>query len=200
MVDISEVSLHEFCSTHEAAGWLDVSVKTVQQWVESGVLKAWKTPGGHRRITTQSVVQLLRQRLQSTCESAPAPAPGRSPRSILVVDDDPNIRKLYQLNIEYWGLGLQIHTARDGFEGLTKLGEIRPDILLTDLNMPGMDGFAMIHALREADRFHSLRIIMISAMTEREMVDCGGLPPDIVSLPKPIPFDRLRNIVEGFIG
>ena len=50
----------EFWSTREAADLLGVSLRTVQLWTEAGVLKAWKTAGGHRRINRDSVMQLLR--------------------------------------------------------------------------------------------------------------------------------------------
>ena len=49
----------EFCSTKEAATMLGVSHRTVQLWVESGVLQAWKTAGGHRRIAMSSVNRLV---------------------------------------------------------------------------------------------------------------------------------------------
>ena len=52
----------EFCSTREAASLLGVSLRTAQLWVESGVLRAWKTAGGHRRILKSSIDAILRER------------------------------------------------------------------------------------------------------------------------------------------
>ncbi len=52
----------EVCSTREAAERLGVSLRTVQLWTEAGLLRAWKTPGGHRRILTSSVDRLLQRR------------------------------------------------------------------------------------------------------------------------------------------
>ncbi len=48
-----------FCTTQEAAKLLSVSLRTAQLWVESGLLEAWKTEGGHRRISRQSIESLL---------------------------------------------------------------------------------------------------------------------------------------------
>ena len=48
-----------FCTTRQAADLLGVSVGTVQLWVENGLLKAWKTAGGHRRVIRDSVDALL---------------------------------------------------------------------------------------------------------------------------------------------
>ncbi len=57
----SEVIAKSFCTTREAATLLGVSVGTVQLWVESGLLRAWKTAGGHRRVMRDSVERLLRK-------------------------------------------------------------------------------------------------------------------------------------------
>ena len=49
---------HAFCTTRDAANLLGVSVGTVKLWVERGLLQAWKTSGGHRRISRESVQRL----------------------------------------------------------------------------------------------------------------------------------------------
>ena len=57
------------CSTRDAARLLGISVRTAQLWVEEGRLRAWKTPGGHRRILVESVDRLLdEQRLAQFVE------------------------------------------------------------------------------------------------------------------------------------
>src|SRR5438874_13406548 len=77
----------DFCSTKEAATMLGVSHRTVQLWVESGVLQAWKTAGGHRRIALASVNRLVEQR--SHAIQAPPGQDGASgDRKVLLVDDD----------------------------------------------------------------------------------------------------------------
>jgi excisionase family DNA binding protein len=52
----------EYCTTRDAAGVLGVSLRTLQVWVESGVQRAWKTFGGHRRITVKSLEKLAAER------------------------------------------------------------------------------------------------------------------------------------------
>ncbi|HOI51048.1 MAG TPA: helix-turn-helix domain-containing protein, partial [Azonexus sp.] len=64
-----------FCTTREAAEMLHVSLRTVQLWVEAGVLKAWKTDGGHRRLPLSSVQALIKERLGDTATPAPAADP-----------------------------------------------------------------------------------------------------------------------------
>ena len=52
----------DYCTTREAAKILGTSLRTIQLWVESGILQAWKTPGGHRRVTRESMQQLFERR------------------------------------------------------------------------------------------------------------------------------------------
>jgi excisionase family DNA binding protein len=137
----------DFCSTKEAATMLGVSHRTVQLWVESGVLQAWKTAGGHRRIALTSVNRLVDQR--SSAIQAPVAGPCRTGgRKVLMVDDDATMLRLYELEMSGWELPLELTKASNGFEALIRIGETRPDLLISDLSMPGMDGFRMIRTLR----------------------------------------------------
>src|ERR1700761_8818492 len=98
-----------FCTSREAARLLEVSVKTAQMWAESGVLQAWKTPGGHRRITRRSVDELLAQR-RRVLDASPATqsvAQARRHR-VLIVEDDSRARRLYELTMTHWGLPLEL--------------------------------------------------------------------------------------------
>src|ERR1700742_436305 len=100
----------EFCSTRDAAELLGVSIKTAQLWVENGVLQAWKTPGGHRRIRRDSVDAMLRKRVHDDGE---APPPRKKPQySVLIVDDDPQMRRLYEIGIGHWELPIQVMVAK----------------------------------------------------------------------------------------
>jgi len=68
-------------TTREAAGLLGVAVSTVQVWMESGALPAWKTPGGHRRMHRSAVMQLVQQQAALTSSMAPGPARPVQPQS-----------------------------------------------------------------------------------------------------------------------
>jgi excisionase family DNA binding protein len=181
-------------STREAAKVLGVALRTVQLWVESGVLPAWKTAGGHRRIAREAVNQLLRQRREAI--SAPAAAGATRSFRVLVVEDEPDLLRLFRLVIEGWGLPLELTLASNGFEALVRVGESRPDLLITDLNMPGMDGFRMIRSLRNFGRpLEGLEVVVVTALGAMEIDDRGGLPPDIRVFTKPVPFSELERLV-----
>jgi len=190
----------DYCSTKEAAATLGVSHRTVQLWVENGTLQAWRTAGGHRRITVESVNRLVEGRRKAIGAHAPAPSPVAAPvstrRRVLVVDDDPLMLRLYELEMTGWGLDLDLVKANNGFEALIRIGEQRPDLLVSDLNMPGMDGFRMIRTLREDSGTSGMNMIVVSGL-DRATIKAMGLPNDIPVFPKPVPFGELRSAVEN---
>ena len=83
--------------------------------------------------------------------------------SVLVVEDDPNIRELLQLYLEKEGYGVTL--AADGGEGLEKFHSIHPDLVLLDVMMPVMDGWAVCKAIREQG---STPVIMLTAKGETD--------------------------------
>ncbi len=187
----------EVCGTQEAAKLLGVSLRTIQLWVEGGVLPAWKTAGGHRRIPRHAVNQLLHEREQALDPGSVSEAPQPVGNAVVVVEDDPDLLRLYQLQMSTWDFPLTLHTAQNGFQGLVQVGEHKPTVLITDLNMPGMDGFQMIRNLKAIPQFSDLKIIAVSALTKADVAHHGGLPADVTLIQKPVPFARLEELVRG---
>jgi excisionase family DNA binding protein len=180
-----------FVTTREAAQRLGVALRTVQLWVESGTLPAWKTAGGHRRVSRAAVEQLHAQRQEAL---HPAPRLFR----VLLVDDDPKMIKLVSGAIQSWALPLTLDTAHNGFESLVRIGEQRPDLLISDLHMPGMDGFEMIRALRnDQDERPPLEILVLTGLNAQDIEQHGGLPPDVRVFNKPPPLKTLRSLLRA---
>jgi excisionase family DNA binding protein len=195
-----------FCTTKEAANILGVSVGTVQLWSESGLLQAWKTAGGHRRVIRESVERLLHKapvtpRFEAPIEPTSHPAQGAGRRlQVLVVEDDVNLLRLYEARMASWPMAPQVIVANNAFAALLILGRVCPDLLITDLRMPGIDGFVMLNALQKAPEAASTRIVVVTGMDKSEVAARGGLPPDIEILDKPIPFDRLQQIAAEVVS
>ena len=194
-----------FCTTREAATLLGVSVGTVQLWVENGQLQAWKTAGGHRRVMRDSVDHLLRKApALALAPSAPALAamPYASPivprrLTVMVVEDDVNLLRLYEAKISKWPMAPKLVAIDNAFAALLMMGHSNPDLLITDLQMPGMDGFRMLEVLHKAPDAAFTTIVVVSGLDRADIEARGGIPKGIEVLPKPIPFDRLRDIAIG---
>jgi len=189
---------NESMSTSEAAKALGVSLRTVQMWVESGVLRAWKTSGGHRRVLKSSVDSILAERqaeIESGFGNAAAAGQDSGPFRLLVVEDEENLLKLYKLKIKTWNFPVDLVTAQNGFEALMRIGERKPDFMIADLNMPGMDGFRMLRYLATWNKKVGMQIVVVTALNPGDIEDRGGLPEGILVLPKPIPFSELEKMV-----
>jgi DNA-binding response OmpR family regulator len=97
----------------------------------------------------------------------------REPAQILVIDDEDTVRRLIRRTLEE--KGYSVVTAADGNEGLAKLDQGGIDLVLLDINMPGLDGFQVLELIR---RRSDLPVIMLTGMdkmsTLRETLDIGA--------------------------
>ena len=182
----------EFCSTREAAQRLGVSLGTVQQMVENGLLDAWKTAGGHRRIRQGSVEEFLR-RQQTSQQSSPASVSLR----VLVAEDDLLMQTLYEKTLGVWKMPIDLKIVASGFDGLVAIGRHCPDLLIADLVMPDLDGFAMIRKLRADPKLAQMDIIVVTGLRPEDIEEQGGLPADVIVYGKPIPFRELKGYIQA---
>ena len=143
-----------YVSTREAADLLGISLRTAQLWVESGVLLAWKTSGGHRRILRKSVDALLAERTRQT-GSAVGLASSKDVFKVVVVEDDQDLLRLIELSLADLTEMIEVRSAKNGFAGLVLIGQFLPDLVIADLNMPGMDGFEVARAAAAGHRIGS---------------------------------------------
>ena len=85
---------------------------------------------------------------------------------ILVVDDDPNMRQLLALHLG--NAGYEIETAEDGIAAGYKVLRQRPDLIVCDVNMPHMDGFEFVAALRQDIELRDIPVMFLSTAPEIE--------------------------------
>lgn len=114
---------------------------------------------------------------------------------ILLVDDDESFRVLCRPNLQSLDLSINLIIAENGVDGLIKMGMEMPDVLITDLQMPEMDGVMMINRIRECPEFDTTLLIAVSAMTLGDVKQLGSLPDDVIFSPKPVDFDRLKATI-----
>jgi len=181
------VHTSNYLTTRAAADILNRSIPTIQQWVERGILKSWKTEGGHRRILHSSVLEVLESQTQ---DLKPPALP------ILVVEDDASLIRLYKARFSQWPFEVRIYTAPNGYEGLVLVGEVQPRLLICDLRLPGVNGFNIVRGLCQIERFKELKIVVVSGIPQIEIDANGGLPERVEVMGKPINFARLQEIAQ----
>jgi excisionase family DNA binding protein len=185
-----------YCGTIEAAKLLGLSVGTVQSMVEQGELEAWKTQGGHRRISMDAIQRHLRQ--QATHTNTPQHADGVL--RVLVVEDDAATLAIMQAAFDAWKLPLECHFIESAVKALLDIGKIQPDILLTDLHMPGVDGFNLLQVLDSNAAFASTVTLAITALSDEEIDKRGGLPAKVVIFPKPVNMIWLHGFLSAMVA
>jgi len=94
-----------------------------------------------------------------------------APVSVLVVDDDPVILRLLQVNFELEGLDVRL--AVDGEEGLQRVRANRPDVVISDIMMPKVNGLEFLAALRAAPATAGMPVILLSAKAQVADVQRG---------------------------
>ncbi|MEJ6007671.1 response regulator [Paucibacter sp. AS339] len=177
-------------TTADAAKRLGISPASVQRWVDAGHLKAWKTLGGHRRIDAASVELLLTKPGSvgpgSEPESLPtlASAPAAKTLTLLLVDDDDIARELLEMQVRMLLPKAHVLLAENGFQALLAVGRSAPDVVITDMVMPHMNGIEMVREL-QAMAAPPL-IIAVSSQTRENLARLGGLPEQLKLLAKPV--------------
>ncbi len=181
-----------FLSTREAARILCLAVGTVQKMVDNGILEAWSTAGGHRRICAASV----RSFIASNKQDGIKPVQGAR-LVVLIAEDDPVQSHLYETNIRNWGLPIDLRVVPDGFAALIEAGKNTPDVMVIDLLMPEMNGLDLICRVRSDPSFDNTDLLVITGLYPEEISAEGGLPADVVVIEKPIPFEMLYGFMRA---
>jgi len=185
----------EVCTTQEAAQILGISVTSVQQLVEAGVIDAWKTKGGHRRIPMAAV------EAYKSHPNAPADGPPKIQRkatvSILVVEDNKMHREIYANKMAAWNLPATTTFCENGYQALVEIASNKPDIVLADIVMEGIDGYEIVTTILSYPTFSDINIAIISSLPTEELEARGGIPDGVVFFQKPVNYDELSGYLRA---
>jgi len=154
------------------------------------VLTSWKTVGGHRRIAVDSVQDMLRDRDAVLKHTA------GDKISVMVVEDHADTAALMQSMLDQLLPTAEMRLARDGFSALIDAGMRPPEMLITDINLPGLDGVEMLRALKLHPGTQKLRVVFITNHSPGELERFGPLPSGVPVLRKPIQIDDLRRALQ----
>jgi excisionase family DNA binding protein len=190
-------------STLEAADLLGVSFQTVARWMDRGYLRGWRTPGGHRYINAASLEEML-QKGRAPVVAEAAPEGGRQMADdalrILLVDDSADDLALLRATLLAVVPGAEVVSVDNAFAALMAIGKAPPDLLITDIMMPDVDGLEMIRNLRAGEQTASISVIVVSSYREKALVQrFGPLPEDVKFLNKPVKADALQPLLAAVI-
>lgn len=189
-------SSDDYCGTTYAAKLMGLSVATVQALVEKGEIEAWKTLGGHRRIALNSINAYI---TRHSPQRARADTNPKHRLRVLLVEDDEAACELYRNYFEEWDLAVDCTFMTSAIEALMDIASMKPDLLITDLSMPGVDGLEMLKALKRNQNLADLQIVVISGLPAEAVAARGGIPAHAHLLKKPINFDWLQGYVTALV-
>ena len=119
-------------------------------------------------------------------------------KRIMIVDDSATVRQVLRLTLE--NAGYQVIQAVDGQEALEQLDGQTIDMLITDLNMPNLDGIELIRQLRQMDKFRFIPIIMLTTESAEEKKREGKSAGASGWIVKPFKPEQLLKVVKMVLG
>ena len=171
-------------TTHEVSRLLHVNPRSVINWIEQNLLPSYRTPGGHRRIRREDLLAFLRK------HQIPTPGPLVDEKfNVLIVEDEEEITKILKTYFERQG-GYEIHSATDGISALIEVGRAKPDLLILDIMIPGVDGIEVCRRIK-ADPTNKTAIIAISGQPdwEKRILQAGADS----FMAKPLDLEKLQT-------
>ncbi len=117
---------------------------------------------------------------------------------VLVVDDSATVRKFVAASLNL--TGFRVVTAADGVEALERMPAEKIDLIITDLNMPDMDGFEFIRTLRETPEHRDIPIIVLSSYTDLKNKDLALEVGAVAFLEKPLSTEAIQREVFRFVN
>ena len=119
-------------------------------------------------------------------------------KRLLVVDDEPNLLRAVEACLR--AEGYEVVTARSGREALVRVAESVPDLIISDIRMPGMDGFALARQLRQSSRTSLVPIVFLSAKNERADRIAGFRTGVDMYLSKPFEPEELLAVISSILS
>ncbi|MBI5464517.1 MAG: response regulator [Ignavibacteriales bacterium] len=118
--------------------------------------------------------------------------------SILVVDDSATVRKFVSVSLSMQGFN--VVTASDGMDALEKMTSADIDLIITDLNMPNMDGFQLLKTLRENETYKELPVIILTSLTDNISKEKGSTLGANSFVNKPFSLEKIQYEVAKFLS
>jgi excisionase family DNA binding protein len=173
--------MDQLYTTHDISRLLQVDPSTVSKWIDRGILLAFRTPGGHRRVRSSDLRTFL------IAHQMPVPEElGSQVVRLLVIDDEKAVLDAMKRAFKPLSNQMEIITTTSGVEALLLVSEQKPHGMLIDLNMPDIDGFEVCRRIRARKQLESVRLITMTARHNQEMVEASLRAGAVACLPKPV--------------
>jgi excisionase family DNA binding protein len=181
--------MSELYTTHDVSKMLQVDASTVSKWIDKGILLAYRTPGGHRRVRSGDLRTFL------LAHQMPMPQElGSDVVSLVVIDDEKAVLDAMKRAFRPYQAQIQLTLTTSGVEGLLLVSEHKPHGLLVDLSMPELDGYEVCRAIRARKALEGVRLITMTARHSQEVTAQSLKAGAVACLPKPVDVHQVIDL------
>ena len=164
-IDKKDIEPETLLTSHEVGGLIQVNPTSVNKWVGDGLIPAFRTPGGHRRIRAIDLISFL--------DAHKLPIPREieniARRRVLIVDDDTKLLKAVERSLKKYSHRVNVMTATNGIDALVAVGAFRPHLVVLDVFMPEVDGLEVCERLKGNPETASIQVLMTSAQLKADL-------------------------------
>jgi excisionase family DNA binding protein len=172
----------QLLTSSEVGELLQVNPSSVKKWVDDGLLVAFRTPGGHRRIRAADLVSFLVRHEMPI----PADLQDAAKKRLLIVDDEVDQLKALSRSLKRFADRVEVTTTSNGIDALVLVGSFHPHAVLLDVYMPGIDGLEVCRRLKKNPATKDVQVYVVSgsftSALEQKALEAGAAK----CLPKPI--------------
>lgn len=181
----------QLLTSSEVGELLHVNASSVKKWVDDGLLIAFRTPGGHRRIRPADLIRFL----DAHAMPIPRDLQETGRRRLLIVDDDLAHLKALARAFKRHSDQTDVVTTANGIDALVLVGSFQPHLVLLDIFMAGIDGLGVCRRLKANPDTRAINVIVMSghatAAVRRQALEAGA----IRCLGKPVDTAEIMNVL-----
>jgi excisionase family DNA binding protein len=176
-------------TTHYISRLLQVDPSTVSKWIDRGILMAFRTPGGHRRVRSADLRTFL------ITHQMPVPEElGSGTVRLLVVDDERPVLEAIKRAFKPYAAQVELQTTTSGVEALLLVSEQKPHGMIIDLNMPDIDGLEVCRRIRARKQMEGVRLITMTSLHSPEVVDQSKQAGALACMAKPLDVQEVLEL------
>jgi len=192
-----DYSKKKFFTTGQIAKTCGVSIATVQKWIDAGEIESYRLPltASERRVPRESLLTFMRRYKVPTDELEPK----SSSHQVLVAQEDSGLRNQVERILGDLFNPAQVVTVGEGIEALVRIGGIKPDLLVFDLHLPGIDGLKAMEFLKASAEWKVPKIVVLSELSGEEKAKLEELKIGTI-IAKPVTPQQLKKSLQKVVG
>jgi excisionase family DNA binding protein len=179
----------------KAGKYCRVSPKTIINWVEAGHIKAYKTVGGHRRITVANLKEFMKK------QGIPIPRTlqDKDRNRVLVVDADQMIVETIVQALKEDIFDYEVMSASNGFEAGFQINNFHPDLVILDILMSDIKGYEICQKIKTDEATKHTKVIVLSSYLDDENLKKAKKHGADACFSKPLPLAQLKKEVANLL-